>query len=76
MDDSLKWYLLGVGVSASIILLLGSAFLSFDNKHEELGQAICDERFGRDFDQYFKGTLTCKDRPVTVPYDGIRIRIT
>ncbi len=41
----------------------------------KLGQAICEERYKKDFDSFDGTTLNCKAKPKTERYDGIKIAI-
>ena len=44
---------------------------------EQLGQAICEERFDRDFDSYSNKQLKCKDKEIVYQKqsDGITVEI-
>ena len=47
----------------------------YDNASEELGQAICEEEYGMDFEDYYGETLYCKPMAQTEQYDGIEVEI-
>lgn len=40
---------------------------------EMLGQSICEEEYGMDFESYIDNTLRCK--PFTESYDGIKVEV-
>jgi len=40
---------------------------------EQLGQSICEEEYGMDFESYQDNTLRCK--PVKEKYDGIKVEV-
>ncbi len=40
---------------------------------EQLGQSICEEEYGMDFESYIDNTLRCK--PFTETYDGIKVEV-
>ncbi len=40
---------------------------------KELGQSICEEEYGMDFESYYNEVLKCK--PILEHYDGIKVQI-
>ena len=47
----------------------------FYDQVKELGQAICDQKYNKDFDYYFNKKLVCKPKPKDKEekYDGITV---
>ena len=73
--------LCNIGFYIFVIVLIigvvgGCYFVGNISKNaKELGQAICEERFDKDFDSYDNKELKCKDKEVKEQYDGITIQI-
>lgn len=55
-----------VAISVSVLIML-------NNYVEQLGQAICEERYGADYVNYYDGVLECSQ--LITNYDGIKIKI-
>ena len=72
-----------VDLTLVFLIILVSAFIviySFgqvDKIKQELGQAICSERIGKDYHSYNDGILKCKNKElkVAINYDGIIIEL-
>ena len=54
------------------ILLIG---IIASDPYEELGQAICEEKYNMDYESYNDNLLECKPKEVIEPYDGIYITV-
>ncbi len=72
MDDDIMFGLL-IGFVAGVLLV---GFLSgWGNQDDigQLGQAICEEEYGMDYESYINEVLKCK--PMKVHYDGIQVEV-
>ncbi len=60
-----------------ICLILGGIFgynsHTYSKDVKQLGESICEEEYGMDYESYIDNTLKCK--PFTESYDGIKIEI-
>lgn len=65
-SDFVLWGIVFLCIGALIIIF--SLCIPLDREIAELGQAICKERYGMDFDKYHGKILYCKP-------DGIKIEI-
>lgn len=56
-------------------VVLGMA-INYSNTTTPLGQAICEEEYGMDFEKHnLKDGLVCKSRVKTQTYDGLKIKL-
>jgi len=66
-----------IGVIAGLLfgMLIWSIIedISEGKEIEQLGQSICEEEYGMDFESYIDNTLRCK--PFTEEYDGIKVEV-
>lgn len=64
-----------IGIGFIVGLLLGGWICNWGgtNDIEQLGQSICEEEYGMDYESYIDNTLKCK--PIKETYDGIKVEI-
>ena len=81
-EDEFLHFFVGLVIGMIIEMILIFAVISIGNNTdgnntEELGQAICEEKFDMDFKSYDNKELKCKDKEVIYEgrYDGITLQI-
>jgi len=64
-------------ISLAIGIIIGMLIVGepLTDRIEDLGQSICEQEYGMDYDYYRGGELYCKPAPVTEHYDGIKVVI-
>jgi len=65
-----------VGIVIGIILSMMIIFSIDSNPTFELGNAICDQEYGMEFDSYDDKELKCKSKQEKQQYDGIIVDIS
>jgi len=76
MADDMFGFMMGFCIGALVILIVMLFMISdYENKLEQLGQSICDQEYGLDFDYYSDGILYCQPAEQIEPYDGIQVSI-
>lgn len=58
-----------------LAIVCGFFVFTASNQVEDLGQAICEERYNADYVSYIDGVLECSKPIETTIYDGIKIKL-
>ena len=65
------------GLLVGLLVVGGTVALIVENSYykkiEKLGQSICEEEYGMDFERYYDEVLRCK--PFKERYDGIQVEV-
>ena len=77
MNQDTKDILFPLVVIILMLILWVFTFFAFKEVKQELGQAICSERIGKDYSSYNDGILKCKSKElkVAINYDCIIIEL-
>ena len=73
MDDVIFGILLGCLLGILLGFVVAPLLIGFTKDVEQLGQAICEEEYGMDYESYIGKTLKCQ--PMKENYDGIRVEV-
>lgn len=76
MDLDVNIFLTGLFTGILISVMFLAMFgIDVSYKSHELGQSICEEEYGMDFESYSSKVLECKPIADIEQYDGIKVRI-
>ena len=73
----LEDFFVGIIIGFVILACVGLLFTEPNYVVKDLGQAICEEEYGMDYDGYDKqkDILKCKPKEVIKKYDGIEVKM-